>query len=68
MRRFADTARLPASPELPIVTETAERTVASWDALAEKELLPEDVRSSIGRQIFAVAATIPENRPLREER
>ena len=37
VRRFADTARLPASPLWPIVTETADRTVAAWEALAEKK-------------------------------
>jgi serine/threonine-protein kinase HipA len=62
MRRFADTARLPASPLWPIVTETAERTVVVWEALAEKDLLPEDMRAAIGKQILAVAATIRENR------
>lgn len=62
VRRFADTARLPASPLWPIVTETAERTQAAWDGLAEKELLPEDVRAAIGRQILAVAATIRAHR------
>jgi serine/threonine-protein kinase HipA len=62
MRRFADTARLPASPLWPIVTETAERTVAAWEALAEKDLLPGDMRAAIGKQIVAVAASIGENR------
>ena len=39
MRRFADTAPLPASPLWPIVTETAERIVAAWEKLPEKDLL-----------------------------
>src|SRR5215470_16375242 len=36
---FADTAPLPASPLWPIVTETAERTVAAWGKLPEEDLL-----------------------------
>lgn len=35
MRRFADTARIPASPLWPIAVETAERTVASWKTLEQ---------------------------------
>jgi serine/threonine-protein kinase HipA len=58
VRRFADTARLPSSPLWPIVTETADRTVAAWQRLAEKDLLPEKMRTAIGQQILSVAATI----------
>jgi hypothetical protein len=61
VRRFADTARLPASPLWPIVMGIAERTVAAWDDLAEKDLLPEDMGAAIGRQILAVAAMIRVN-------
>jgi serine/threonine-protein kinase HipA len=63
IRRFADTARLPASPLWPIVSETTERTVAAWDGLEEKELLPGDMRVAIGKHILAVAATIRDNPP-----
>ena len=63
VRRFADTARLPASPLRPIVSETTERTVAAWDGLEEKELLPGDMRVAIGKHILAVAATIRDNPP-----
>ena len=63
MRRFADTARIPASPLWPIVAETAERTVNAWEGLAEKELLPGDMRVAIGKHILAVAARIRENPP-----
>jgi len=63
MRRFADTARIPASPLWPIVAETAERTVAAWEGLAEKELLPGDMRVAIGKHILAVAAAIRGNPP-----
>src|ERR1700730_15389443 len=40
VRRFADTARMPASPLWQIVTETAERTVAAWETLEHTALLP----------------------------
>jgi serine/threonine-protein kinase HipA len=63
VRRFADTARLPASPLWPIVSETTERTVAAWDGLEEKELLPGDMRVAIGKHLLAVAATIRDNPP-----
>src|SRR5437660_1674183 len=58
VRRFADTARLPASPLWPIVTETTDRTVASWEKLAEKDLLLEKMRTAIGDQILSVAKTV----------
>ena len=63
MRRFADTARIPASPLWPIVAETAERTVDAWEGLEEKELLPGDMRDAIGKHILTVAATIRRARP-----
>jgi serine/threonine-protein kinase HipA len=58
VRRLADTARLPASPLWPIVVETAERTAAEWKRLDEKDLLPEDMRAAIGKQIATVAQTV----------
>jgi len=58
VRRFADTARLPASPLWPIVAEVADRTVAAWEKLPEKDLLPEKMRSAIGEQILTVARTV----------
>ena len=58
VRRFADTARLPASPLWPIVTEITDRTVAAWEKLAEKDLLPEKMRTAIGDQILSVANTV----------
>jgi serine/threonine-protein kinase HipA len=63
MRRFADTARIPASPLWPIVAETAERTVDAWEGLEEKQLLPGDMRDAIGKHILTVAATIRDNPP-----
>jgi serine/threonine-protein kinase HipA len=58
VRRFADTARMPASPVWRIITETAERTVAAWEALDEKRILKKEMRTSIGDQILRVARTI----------
>jgi serine/threonine-protein kinase HipA len=58
VRRLADAARLPTSPLWPIVVETAERTVAEWKRLDEKDLLPEDMRAVIGKQIASVAHTV----------
>ncbi len=55
IRRFADTARLPASPVSQLVTETVERTAGAWQALAQKELLPEEMRKAIDQQIQTVA-------------
>jgi serine/threonine-protein kinase HipA len=58
MRRFADTARIPASPLWRIAVETAERTVAAWKTLEQRDVVPKELRDSIGRQILGVAATI----------
>ncbi|MFI4988331.1 MAG: type II toxin-antitoxin system HipA family toxin [Alphaproteobacteria bacterium] len=58
VRRFADAARLPASPLWQIVSETAERTLEAWKALAERPLLPAAMEKAITRQIEAVAATV----------
>jgi serine/threonine-protein kinase HipA len=55
VRRFADTARLPASPLWTIVTDITERTVAAWERLPEKDLLSEKMRKAIGEQILTVA-------------
>lgn len=58
MRRFADTARIPASPLWRIAVETAERTAAAWIKLEPADLLPRSLRSSIHKQILGVAAKI----------
>jgi serine/threonine-protein kinase HipA len=58
MRRFADTARIPASPLWQIAVETAERTTAAWKTLEQADTLPKDLRTSIEKQIMAVAATV----------
>jgi serine/threonine-protein kinase HipA len=61
MRRFADTARIPTSPLWQIAAETAERTVADWKTLEQKDLLPKDMSASIEKQILGVAATVARN-------
>ncbi|MGA2169969.1 MAG: hypothetical protein ABSG62_17330 [Terracidiphilus sp.] len=58
MLRFADTARIPASPLWKIAVETAERTAESWKALEQADALPKDLKDSIGRQILGVAASV----------
>jgi len=58
MRRFADTARIPASPLWKIAVETAERAAVSWKTLEHADLLPKELRGSIDKQILGVAATI----------
>ena len=58
VRRFADTARLPSSPLWPIVTDITDRSVAAWEQLAEKDLLPENMRKAIGEHILSVAKSI----------
>src|SRR5437879_851942 len=58
MRRFADAARIPASPLWRIAVETAQKTVAGWKSLEQADLLPKDLRSSIEKQILGLAATI----------
>ena len=61
VRRFADTARLPASPLWPIVTEMTDRTVAAWETLDEKMLMPDEMRQTIGRQIMTVAKSVSQD-------
>ena len=58
MRRFADTARIPASPLWQIAVETAERTTAAWKTLEQADILPKDLRTSIEKQILAVATMV----------
>ena len=55
VRRFADTARLPASPLWRLVTDVTDLTVAAWKKLGERDLLPEKMRKAIGDQITTVA-------------
>jgi serine/threonine-protein kinase HipA len=58
MRRFADTARIPASPLWQIAVDTAERTAEAWKTLEQRDMLPKDMRVFIEKQILAVAATL----------
>ena len=61
MRRFADTARIPASQLWQTTVETAERTAAAWEKLPEADALPKAMRADIGEHIHAVAKTIQKN-------
>lgn len=54
VRRFADTARLPASPVQNIVRETMDRTEAAWRGLAQKDVLPAALKKEIGAHIELV--------------
>jgi serine/threonine-protein kinase HipA len=58
MRRFADIARIPASPLWKIAVETAERTAESWRTLEHADALPKDLRDAIGNQILSVATKV----------
>jgi serine/threonine-protein kinase HipA len=58
MRRFADKARIPASPLWKIAVETAQKTAAGWKSLEQADLLPKDLCASIQKQILRVAATV----------
>jgi serine/threonine-protein kinase HipA len=58
VRRFAETARLPASPLWRHVNDVADRTAAAWERLSEKDLLPESMRKAIGKQILTVARSV----------
>jgi serine/threonine-protein kinase HipA len=55
IRRFADTARLPANPISQLVIETIERTITAWGTLEQKELLPDPMKKNIDQQIQTVA-------------
>jgi serine/threonine-protein kinase HipA len=58
MRRFADTARIPAGPLWQIAVETAERAAEAWKTLEQADSLPNDLRESIGKQILCVAGMV----------
>lgn len=55
IRRFADTARLPASPLTRLIMETVDRTITEWDALEQKVLLPNEIKKAINEQIQTAA-------------
>ncbi|WP_321471716.1 HipA domain-containing protein [uncultured Paludibaculum sp.] len=58
IRRFSDTAGLPVRPVWDLVQSTAEQTAQAWRTLPQKDLLPPQLRLSIGAQIRRVAAAI----------
>jgi hypothetical protein len=47
----------------PIVTETTDRTVSAWETLAERDLLPEKMRTAIGDPVLSVASTVAQATP-----
>ena len=47
-----------ASPLWKIAVETAERTAESWKTLEQADVLPKELKESIGRQILGVAANV----------
>jgi hypothetical protein len=40
------------------LTETTDRTVSAWEKLAEKDLLPEKMRTTLGDPFLSVAKTV----------
>jgi len=58
LRRFADAARIPASPLWPIAAETAERAAGAWRKLEHADLLSREIREQVGKQILGTAARI----------
>ena len=56
LRRFADTARIPASPLWPVAVETAERAATAWKKLDHADLLSRQLREQVGKQILGTAA------------
>ena len=58
MRRFADAARIPASPLWAITVQTAEHTATEWEKLEQAALLPKEMREAIRKQILSVAAKL----------
>ena len=62
VRRFAETARLAASPLWKHVIDITDRTVAAWEQLAERDLLPEKMCNAIGNHVSSVANSIGHSR------
>lgn len=58
LRRFADTARIPASPLWPVAVEIADRAAAAWKKLEHADLLPRQLRDEVSKQILGTAARI----------
>lgn len=61
IRRFADTAGLPASPIARLTLETIERTLDAWQTLEQKEYLPENLITAINQQIVTVTTNTLRN-------
>ncbi|MGC4048839.1 MAG: HipA domain-containing protein [Paludibaculum sp.] len=58
VRRFADLAGLPMAPTWDTVRQTADLTARAWKDLPQKDLLPPELRLTIGAQIRRVSAAI----------
>ena len=56
IRRFVDKAGMPMSSTLRTVADTVEATVAAWQSLGPKDILPADIRGAIDAQINRAAA------------
>jgi serine/threonine-protein kinase HipA len=56
IRRFVDTARLPANSVWSVVRETLDRTASAWRTLGYKDLLPTPMMQAIGDHIHTVLA------------
>jgi serine/threonine-protein kinase HipA len=56
IRRFTDKAGLPLTPVANIVRETVERTTAAWQVLDHRDLLPADIRKTVGDHIESASA------------
>jgi hypothetical protein len=41
-----------------MVTDMTDCTVAAWETLDEKRLMPDDMRKAIGQQIMTVAKSV----------
>jgi serine/threonine-protein kinase HipA len=61
VRRFADTAHLAVNPVWQMVSEVVERTADAWRSLDEKDLLPPEMQSAIGKQIQTQLASLVRN-------
>lgn len=55
IRRFIDKVQLPANPVIQLMKDTVERTATAWKTLEQKEILPNEIKKAIDKQIQAVA-------------
>ena len=55
VEKFAEVASLPSSKLWKQTVDTVDQTVAAWEGLAEKVLLPDELKNMIEKQIKGVA-------------